>query len=63
MENDYYLLQREFFSYKKSMREAQEKIGEKMLNLYKDNINLREENVKLLNELNSGNNWFKKIFS
>ena len=63
MENDYYLLQREFFAYKKSMREAQEKIGEKMLNLYKENINLREENVKLLNELNSGNNWFKKIFS
>jgi len=63
LKNDYYQLQLDFSKYKSDNKDAQEKIGEKMLNLYKENIQLREENIKLINELNK-NSWyrFKKIF-
>ena len=46
------------------MRDAQILMGEKLHNLYMTNINLQEENVRLLRDITKNNEkkWYMRFF-
>jgi len=58
-------IQYEFQNYKADIKEAQILMSEKMYRMHNENIMLREENGRLINEFNRnyGKSWLQKLFS
>jgi len=58
------LIERDYSKYKRDMRDAQILMGEKLHNLYMTNINLQEENVRLLRDITKNNEkkWYMRFF-